>query len=334
MSKPVVRLSRGFTPVELLVVITIIGILIALLLPAVQAAREAARQAQCKNNLKQLALGFLQHEEKHKKFPSGGWGCLMVGDPDRGIGKTQPGGWHFSILPFIEQQALYELGSGTTGAAQSAANQQRLMTPLSVMNCPTRRNLQLYLNNPPNNGYQNFYLCGPLTEMCRADYAANSGDSNQSGTTPYWPSIVTYQQGDDPAYPSWIPQNYFTGISFQRSEIKLSDITDGTSNTYLVGEKYLNADYYFTGQDLGDDQSTFCGWDNDNHRDTYVPNPPPMQDQPGLSCGDIFGSAHSDGFNMALCDGSVHWINYSIDRETHRRLGNRHDGMTIDAKNL
>ena len=99
-------------------VITIIGILIALLLPAVQAAREAARQMQCKNNLKQLALGCLNHENATGRFPTDGWGFAWTGDADRGTDWRQPGGWIYNILPYIEQQTLHDMGAGH-GAGRS-----------------------------------------------------------------------------------------------------------------------------------------------------------------------------------------------------------------------
>jgi prepilin-type processing-associated H-X9-DG protein len=126
-----------------------------------------------------------------------------------------------------------------------------------------------------------------------------------------------------------------TGVVYCGSMTKMADISDGSSNTYLAGEKYLDPDYYFTGQDGSDNESALSGDNPDITRwgDRSF-GQPPMQDTPGVTgaYGGIFGSAHANGFQMAFCDGSVQMMSYSIDLETHARLANRKDGLPIDAK--
>ena len=170
------RQRRGFTLVELLVVITIIGILIALLLPAVQAAREAARQSQCKNNLKQLGLACLQSEQATGRIPSDGWGDDWTGDADLGSGQRQPGGWIYSVLPYVEQQALHDLGAGLpwNSTAKMALNMQRLATPLALLYCPTRRRPIAYPSAQPGKPLVN---AGLPVAVGRSDYAVNGGDT-------------------------------------------------------------------------------------------------------------------------------------------------------------
>ena len=134
-----------------------------------------------------------------------------------------------------------------------------------------------------------------------------------------------------------------TGVSYTCSMIKVADITDGTSDTYLAGEKYLDPDAYMTGQDDADNEAALVGHDDDIARWSATSggaaaalNPatqfPPYPDTPGVGSLRCFGSAHLSGFNMAFCDGSVHTMNYSMDFETHRRLSNRKDGLPIDGK--
>jgi prepilin-type N-terminal cleavage/methylation domain-containing protein len=136
---------RGFTLVELLVVITIIGILIGLLLPAVQSARESGRRTQCANNLRQLTSAAKQHETAHGYYPTGGWTGSWSGDPNFGTGKGQPGGWTYNILPHIERQSVHDMGLTSNGSAAPAATLgQAAQTTISEYCCPSRRLAVLY----------------------------------------------------------------------------------------------------------------------------------------------------------------------------------------------
>ena len=314
----------GFTLVELLVVIAIIGILVALLLPAVQAAREAARRMQCKNHLKQLGLGLLNHHDAHDHYPTGGWGWDWVGFPGRGAGLDQPGGWGYNILPFIEEGAIHDLGSGDDPAVRSAGSALRCSTVVPTFICPSRRQAIPY----PNGQIQP-HETDELDLVARNDYAANGGDTRVPfvpGPTSLDPAVVAaydFESVDKDRLDN-------TGIVYLRSRFKVKDVTDGTTNTYFVGEKYLNPDDYTTGLDPGDNENVYSGDGWDMHRWTSLAHDP-RQDQIGLVWQESFGSAHTSGFHMAFCDGSVHVINFDIDPEIHRRLGNREDGLPIDA---
>jgi prepilin-type N-terminal cleavage/methylation domain-containing protein len=317
--------AEAFTLVELLVVIAIIGILVSLLLPAVQSSREAARRIQCRNNLKQLALASLQHESANRFFPTGGWGWRWAGDPDRGFDRRQPGGWHFNILPFIEQQALHDLGAG----GNATAGMQRASTPVTAFACPSRRAPRAVSFTNSNN----YFNIARPEKTGRSDYAANSGDFTLSGV---WEGPDTLANGDAKSEAQWLTESGLTatpnGLIYRRSMVDMGSIRDGSSNTYLIGERYLNPDRYNDGQSSANDQGWDLGYDFDTNRWVNADAAYwPRQDQSGVESNVRFGSAHAGSFHMALCDGSVQSISYSIDGETHRRLGNRQDGQVIDA---
>jgi prepilin-type N-terminal cleavage/methylation domain-containing protein len=340
--------SAGFTLVELLVVITIIAILIALLLPAVQAAREAARRMHCSNNLKQLGLAMHDFHNANGCLPSGGWGWYnWAPHPDRGVGLEQPGGFLYSLLPYLEQQGLYELGAGV-GAMNStdprllAGNKQRLSTPLSVLYCPTRRQA-LAFPAPSGTWMASPTLSSTLDVLGRTDYAANGGENYVGfGSGP-----TSLAAGSDGSYftPAFAKDHggACTGVIHSHTQYKFVDITDGLSNTLMIGEKSVIPDCYVSGLTLGDDQGAFISDERDSYRAAAWDCEPncttancmfPRPDIPGDDNTYGFGSAHTEGLFFVLCDGSVRFINYNITEMVWRRLANRKDDVPIDTRDF
>jgi len=314
--------DRGFTLVELLVVIAIIGILVSLLLPAVNAAREAARRAQCMNHVKQLTLAALTHDSAHGHLPSGGWPD-WVGDPDLGTGKDQPGSWMYATLPFIEEDAVYELSKGLVGLQKSRTLAQRNELPVTVFYCPSRRAADPY---PPSPG-RRFPNARGSTLIAKNDYVTCYGSGRFVTKQP--PTLSQVDQADTWAWPD---ESEYNGVCFLRSTVNLKKITDGTSKTVWCGEKYLNPDNYtdYIEADFGDDQGCYAGFNWDVNRATSRLSPP-IPDTPGLAAASRFGSAHVAGFYLSMCDGSVRMTNYSIDKLAFQSLGDRRDGKVFDA---
>jgi prepilin-type N-terminal cleavage/methylation domain-containing protein len=319
-SKPIRR--AAFTLVELLVVIAIIGILVALLLPAVQSAREAARRLQCQNHLKQLGLAGHNHENAYQIFPTGGWGWAWIGDPDQGSNRNQPGGWIYNSLSYIEQQSLHDIGKGETFNNKKSLNMQVVRSTLPTINCPSRRPGKPY----PNNWDPSHYVainCNPVEFIVRSDYAGNAGTQG----VPHTNGSASIAAGLNQPIPDR------DGMFFERSEIAIGDILDGTTNTILVGEKYLNPDHYTTGQDAADNESCYTGNNNDNNRSAGQQYPL-TADRKGYGATEIFGSSHGSGAFFALADGSVRMISYGVDLVTYERLGNRRDRQVVDFSKL
>jgi prepilin-type N-terminal cleavage/methylation domain-containing protein len=357
MKRPFARPLHGFTLVELLVVIAIIGVLVALLLPAVQAAREAARRSECQNHLKQIGLAILNHESAIGALPSGGWGYAWTGDPDSGTGERQPGGWGFGALQYMEAGSVFSIGKGMPTAAKRQALMLQLSTPMPTFYCPSRRGPVVSYGGDED--VRNATR-PPGFMYAKTDYAANGGTYSPNESNPIsWydgPPLTCLQTypncgswngsivNPDTGYQAGAISRYFNGAIVPRFPIKLKQIEDGTSNTLLLGEKYVNTQFYdvdlgYTVNSCSDNNPAFNGYDWDNIRWTKTGIPAsaaaytPAQDHPVLDkgCSQRFGSAHTSGFNSVSCDGSVMNISYDIDPIAYHFLGSRRDGGSVKS---
>ena len=180
----------AFTLVELLVVITIIGVLMGLLLPAVQAMRESGRKTQCKNNLHQLGLAAVSHCSLNGYFPSSGWGETWAPDPDAGLGANQPGGWLYSLLPFLGMDMVHDLSKGLSGGTKTAATSSLLGQFQPNFICPSRRR--------PDTGY-------PVSSTGTLQQYIASG----STTTCSPPAASTRRRTTRPARDRWYRRRFY-----------------------------------------------------------------------------------------------------------------------------
>ena len=317
--------SAGFTLIELLVVIAIIAILIALLVPAVQKVREAAAMTDCRNRIKQLALGCHNYHDAFKALPrNGAPNNPGTGNPS-GAGCCGPSqarwSWLARILPYIEQGAIYQqAGIPTTAPANSAATQAIIGQPITIFFCPS----DITSGQPPRPGNPNSspYLAAVTNYkgVMGSMWCYGSFQNNCPGPQPVSDASLGIPGGNS----CYMGLDKSDGI-FSRADIlwrlTLTGITDGTSNTLMIGE------------DLPEYDEWNDWWSSNGAIGTcaiplnYNEGDPGYGDWPNLYS---FRSRHSNGrVNFALADGTVRTISASINLQVYRQLATISGGETV-----
>ena len=301
----------GFTLVELLVVIAIIGILVGLLLPAVQAAREAARRMQCSNNLKQLGLAMHNYHDTLKRFPPG-----VVRPHDVPTAFREAWGWGTLILPYIEQTPLYNsLGASQADYATRLALAGATVVPL------TKTRIGSFIC-PSDSGYTE-----PGSVHADRNYQTGVGFIASGQTGPYLPGSSNYI-GVSGHLHNAIPN---TGIVGRGTGVRMSEITDGTSNTYMIGERdtlrcrggsWVGSRQFSGGASLGDLLVMGHSKPKLNLSTSIV-----AWNVQFYGCGVGFSSLHTGGAQFVLADGSVRFVSDSIDHF----WGNPSGNVTVGA---
>jgi prepilin-type N-terminal cleavage/methylation domain-containing protein/prepilin-type processing-associated H-X9-DG protein len=317
--------SRGFTLVELLVVIAIIGTLVALLLPAIQAARESARRNQCVNNLKQIGLAVQGRHDAKKLFPAG-----RLGRPASGGGGVNTFGvsWAFELLPYVEQMPLYQALKRSLPSTDPQ-NSLAMRTAVSLFFCPSRR--EPAADRDFDNNDQ------PPPEENRAvaaggDYAGSAGIDIDLG--------VHNLDGE--------PAGIVGGVFYTFSRISLRNVTDGTSQTIAVGEKYIpTEDETRQRSDFKEDMMHYYQRDTayfaGDHRYSIMADTQcglaHGQAPAGASCGVMelrqqFGSEHGGVNNFVFLDGHVQAVADAVDPIMLQRVSTISDDQVVDTDTL
>ncbi len=304
----------GFTLIELLVVLAIMGVLIALLLPAVQKVREAANRMSCANNLKQLGLGFHHFHDAYGTLPPS-----RIYHADLDDLKGSWAAWTVLIMPFIEQDNLYKQWDlSRTYFEQSAAARESVV---NLYFCPSRLSpYRVSIDNSydrPSGGPDSNFYPGAL-----GDYACSSGDRSYSG-------VFDSAEANGAIIEA---EAQLTGhrITSWRSRTSLNSLTDGTSNTILVGEKHVDPDVY--GQGVADFAAYHGGISYPcNIARVGGPGFPLAQDPftPALQGERVFGSCHPGIVQFVMGDGSVRGLPTTIDPQILRLFVVRNDGEPI-----
>jgi len=286
------RSDRGFTLVELLVVIAIIGVLVALLLPAVQAAREAARRTQCTNNLKQVGLALHNYHDKNNHLPAGGTGNLYLGDGNRSFS------WITFVLPYLEERNLYDLVD-FSGHWSTAHNMDLTVNPIPGLLCPSNDVVHdLHLLVHPTFGSQ-----GPFYTTHYQSNMGPRGQNPQSG-----------REYEFEISPTGVGDFSLQGVMGANTKIKFREITDGLSQTFLVGElSWSESDRYRMWMRGLSSGAVVNSKNVVNAINSFAEL---FNDEP-------FGSEHPGGTHFLFCDGSVHFLNEDIDIGTYRSVASR-----------
>jgi prepilin-type N-terminal cleavage/methylation domain-containing protein/prepilin-type processing-associated H-X9-DG protein len=309
---------RAFTLVELLVVITIIGILIALLLPAVQAAREAARRMQCAGNFKQVGIALHNYHSAIGCFPPGtmNWIDLCGAPANAKPGEYEGWGWGSFILPYVEQQTIYDQFdfNGDTNTYSTSGNPKNLILAANRLNvylCPSDpQNGELIAytedtNNPPGHSPNPDEDVGLSNLAGVSDSISNYCDSNKS-------TIKRLSVAD--------------GVMANAEGCDIARITDGTSNTLVFGE--------ITGGPAGSHRARpwldFAVFSTESGINATNTMPGGATAFSWLESG--FSSYHPGGCHFLFADGSVSFLSQNIDQKMlsslTTRAGKNSNGVT------